>query len=90
MTQGAFKIDWIDRHREPKCAPNPHFPDGIDADLSAGAEQTCTADLPYPAKRCGVYRVECLICGYAVGVTTAGRPDDPRSVKMACRTIGEA
>lgn len=90
MSDGAFKIDWIDRGREPQCAPNPAFPNGIDADLSKGAEKTCTADLPYPAKRCGVYRVECLICGHAVGITTAGRPDDPRSVKMACRTIGEA
>lgn len=90
MTGGAFKITWIDRGREPQCPSNQAFPNGIDADVSQGAEKTCNTDLPYPAKRCGMYRVECMICGIAVGVTTAGRPDDPRSVKLACRTQGEA
>lgn len=81
-----MKIAWHDRGREPKCAPNPDFPMGKDLDVSDGATATCTASLPYPAKRCGIYTVECPTCGLTIGVTTAGRPDDPRSVKLACKT----
>lgn len=80
----SFTVTWLDKGREPKCAPNPDFPNGMDAGASLGAETTCTIDLPYPAPRCGVYVVRCKACGHSVGVTTAGRPDDPRSLKMAC------
>jgi len=84
---GAFDVTWIDKEREPKVKPNPAYPDGIDLDASGGAAITCTASLPHPAKRCGLYVVECLICGVKVGVTTAGRPDDPRSIKIACKGV---
>lgn len=40
--------------------------------------------LPYPARRCGQYVVKCDVCDQIIVVTTAGRPDDPRSLKMAC------
>ncbi len=78
-----FKIEWIDHGREPKCAPDPMFPEGKDLFLATG-EPTCGVALPYPAKRCGVYIVECNRCGLRIGVTTAGRPDDPRSVRVTC------
>jgi hypothetical protein len=78
-------IRWLDRGREPQCAPNPDYPKGKDIDASDGAAQTCYTELPYPAPRCGAYIVECEKCGIRVGITTAGRPDDPRSVKIACR-----
>jgi hypothetical protein len=80
-----MKIAWIDGEREPKCSPDPRFPDGKDVDVSFGQVPSCTVELPYPAKRCGVYVVECPVCGMRIGLTTAGRPDDPRAVKMACR-----
>jgi hypothetical protein len=79
-----FKITWIDHHREPQCPPDPNYPDGIDIDLSGG-HLTCAVPLPYPAKRCGAYYVECKTCGTNVMITTAGRPDDPRSVCLPCR-----
>ncbi len=79
-----FTIQWLDGGREPQCAPDPRFPEGRDLDVSAGAAKTCETALPYPAKRCGAYLVVCRRCAYRVGVTTAGRPDDPRSVKIAC------
>ena len=79
----ALSVEWKDSGREPQCAPNPAYPVGIDVDLSEGAE-SCSVALPYPAQRCGVYIVECDKCGKRVGVTTAGRPDDPRSVKVGC------
>ena len=81
----ALKVVWVDKGREPKCAPDPDYPNGIDMDVSYGAESTCSTGLPYPARRCGLYIVTCQVCGFVVGVTTAGRPDDPRSLKMACR-----
>lgn len=84
----ALEVDWIDRRREPQCAPNPDYPEGIDLDCSNGAVRTCETQLPYPAKRCGVYVVRCSICGMSVGLTTAGRPDDPRSVKIPCKIKG--
>ena len=82
-----FKVQWLDRGREPQCAPDPNFPNGKDVDASEAApgEPTCKAELPYPAKRCGVYVIECETCGVRVGVTTAGRPDDPRSARFPCK-----
>lgn len=85
-----MKIEWIDRGRDPQCTPDARYPNGMDIDLSGSWPQTCKADLPYPAKRCGVYIVTCEICGQNIGITTAGRADDPRSIRMACKTRGEA
>ena len=79
-----FKIKWHDSGREPQCKPNPAFPEGVDLDCSHGQSPACKADLPYPAKRCGFYLVECIFCGTNVAITTAGRPDDPRSVVLPC------
>ena len=80
-----MKITWHDNGREPKCLPDPAYPEGKDIRLCDGIEPKCTAQLPYPAKRCGVYIIECERCGNRIGVTTAGRPDDPRSVEIMCR-----
>lgn len=79
-----FTIDWIDRGREPQVAPNPDFPDGKPIDISIEGEPSCEVDLPYPAKRCGVYVVICNECGLRQGITTAGRPDDPPHFKFPC------
>lgn len=79
-----FAIEWIDSGREPQCAPCPAYPKGKDCDCSLGAAATCTAFLPYPAPRCGYYLVECKTCGLRIAITTAGRPDDPRTVTLAC------
>lgn len=85
MSDDHFKVEWIDAGREPKCPPNPNYPDGIDLDTSMGHETTCTVELEHPAKRCGYWSVRCGKCGQRILVTTAGRPDDPRSLKLACR-----
>lgn len=78
-----FKIDWIDREREPQCPPDPRFPNGIDVDVSAG-RLSCETALPYPAPRCGMFYVECQVCGANAMITTAGRLDDPRSARLPC------
>lgn len=86
-----FNIQWADGFREPQCAPNPSFPDGIDLPNPFPQQQACKAELPYPAKRCGTYIVECRLCGFVLGITTAGRPDDPRSCMVPCKpTEGKA
>lgn len=85
MSDKRFEINWHDLGREPKVAPNPAYPDGIDMDVTAGQQPNCTTALPYPARRCGYYTVRCILCGYSVALTTAGRPDDPRSLKIPCR-----
>ena len=85
-----LNVEWFDLMRAPKCAPNLAFPDGIDIDVSMGAEAKCSTALPYPAERCGLYVVNCALCGIRVAVTTAGRSDDPRSLTVACKTEGAA
>lgn len=84
-----FDISWIDHGREPQCTPNPRFPEGIDLDFSGG-KPSCTTLLPYPAKRCGLYVVKCNLCGFSAACTTAGRPDDPRSITIPCDKAKEA
>jgi hypothetical protein len=79
-----WKIEWHDHGREPQCPPNPDYPDGIDIDIAGNASPACATPLPYPAKRCGYYVVRCKACGMSVAITTAGRPDDPRSVRLPC------
>jgi hypothetical protein len=78
-------IKWIDRGLSPRAKPDPRYPKGIDLDMSGGAEKFCQRLLPYPAERIGYYYVECDRCGVNAVVTTAGRPDDPRSIKLRCK-----
>lgn len=80
-----FLITWIDNMREPQCAPDPAYPLGIDIDFAKDVLTSCKVMLPYPARRCGVYIVTCKTCSYAGACTTAGRPDDPRSMRMPCK-----
>ena len=88
MSESEIEIEWYDAHREPQCEPNPNFPNGIDIDYVRSVDaKTCKVLLPYPAKRCGYYRVYCRTCGYSVLVTTAGRIDDPRSVVLPCMSL---
>lgn len=77
-------VEWVDKEREPQCAPNPIFPHGIDVDMSNGASKTCSVQVPYPAKRCGIYVIHCDTCGQRNGITTAGRIDDPRRITFGC------
>lgn len=80
-----FEVRFLSHNRKPVCAPDPAFPDGKDCDMSHGAHLSCLAKLPYPAECCGVFIVECNTCGLRVGITAAGRPDDPRTAKLPCK-----
>lgn len=83
----AFKTKFHTDGSAPVNPPRSEFPNGEDVDGSNGARKTCTAQLPYPAPSRGVHICECEDCGLRVGVTAAGRPDDPRSMKVACLHI---
>jgi hypothetical protein len=80
-----LEVRWIDRGFEATCEPDPRFPAGVDLDLSRGRIDACHTPLPYPAKRCGYFVVNCATCGLQCVVTTAGRADDPRSLQVACK-----
>lgn len=85
------KIEWVDLGREPQCELDPDYPQGKDVGLLGMESELhcCLVELPYPAKRCGYYEVTCRVCKTKVAVTTAGRPDDPRSVTMGCQDVGQ-
>jgi hypothetical protein len=87
MSDKQFLIEWVDSFREPKCAPNPQYPNGIKLDVSGGKLPTCSVSLPYPAKRIGHYVVRCQLCGFCAACTTAGRPDDPCSITIPCQMV---
>ena len=80
-----LKVYFLDQKRQAVCEANPRFPNGCHVDLSDGAPVTCTAQLEYPAKGCGIWTVICSACGLRIALTTAGRVDDPRSVTVACK-----
>jgi hypothetical protein len=85
MKNENLRVTWVDRGFEPTCKPDPNFPNGVDLDLTKGQVRVCQTELPYPAKRCGCFLVDCSVCGLQCVVTTAGRRDDPRSIKVACK-----
>jgi hypothetical protein len=82
---GKVKVEFLDSGGEPQCPLDPAYPKGKDIDVSCGALLTCIAKIPYPAPRCGAMVVECQRCGIRVGLTVAGRPDDPRSLRLPCK-----
>jgi hypothetical protein len=84
-----MRVTWLDEGRRPQHRANPAYPKGIDVDCSGGAKVTCMQALPYPAKGCGQHLVTCELCGQKIIITATGQADDPRSVKIACKTEGK-
>jgi hypothetical protein len=64
--------------------PHPDFPNGQEIDFTGTDGGGCLVRLPYPAKGFGYYLIECGECTARYVVTTAGRNDDPRSVRLPC------
>lgn len=83
----TLKVQWVDRAMEPKCPPDPAYPNGLDVNMSVPGLDSCTVSLPYPAPRCGYYAVTCERCGRSALISTAGRADDPRSVRLCCKGV---
>ena len=85
-----LEIHWIDRGRKATQPSDPAYPKGKDIDATNGAK-SCLAVLACPAPRgkedrqCGLWAIKCRRCGTMNIITTAGRADDPRSVRLPCR-----
>jgi len=83
---GSIDVEFIDSGREPKEKPDPKYPNGKPVSLLKYALQKgCTVNLPYPAPRCGLYKVTCRSCGFTAVITVAGRPDDPNILTLPCK-----
>lgn len=85
-----FNIEWMDRAggRKAVCEPDPAYPYGTASDISGGANAACKIAFPYPAPHVGTWIARCKRCGFSIGVTAAGRADDPTFVTVACKPIG--
>ena len=88
MPHGQFKIEWQDSGKEPKAKPDPRYPKGKHLGMASLLKPWCMTGLPYPAKRIGSYIITCKTCGLRVSCTTAGRPDDPKSITVNCKERG--
>lgn len=85
LPEEQFVIQWHDLETKSENPANPTYPNGIAIDAANGAILTCVVRFEYPAKGCGQYMVGCRICGATAIVTTAGRADDPTSIRLPCR-----
>lgn len=83
-------VEFSDTGRKATQPPHPDFPEGLLVDLSQGSERVCRVEMPYPAVGIGTYSVTCRTCGVAVGLTTAGRADDPRTIILRCDAAPKA
>lgn len=85
-TSDSHKVEFVPSGRgKAQCPSNPEYPNGIDINGAGEAAESCKVTLPYPAPECGLYRVECRLCGFSLAITAAGRPDDPKSVTLPCQ-----
>lgn len=80
-----FAIDWINAHRTATYPTDPSYPNGVAIDLALSARKACRVELPYPAASCGLWVVMCHACGFVVALATAGRADDPHTVRLPCK-----
>jgi len=80
----TLTVKWNSHRRKATCDADPEFPNGRVLDASQGA-QSCQTALPYPAPECGYHLVYCTTCHQRTAITAAGRPDDPRSIRIPCR-----
>lgn len=85
QAESRFLVDWVDQHRETPHPADPAYPAGTAIDVALDAMKACRVQLAYPAARCGLWVITCRVCGYAIALATAGRADDPCSVRVPCR-----
>jgi hypothetical protein len=82
-----FLVRFLGTGQKAKHPANPNYPEGVHLNQTGGVEgdgNVCVVQLPWPAKEIGAWKVECTICALRVACTTAGRPDDPRSITVRC------
>lgn len=81
----ALMLEWTATGGAAQNPPDKRFPLGVDLDLAGGAVECCVTTLPYPASGIGFHLIRCLACELKVAASAAGRPDDPRTVRVACK-----
>lgn len=87
--QGDFKIEWIGTGQKAECPSNPKYPKGTHIDGRIDPKDpSCYVKLPYPSPCVGGYKATCNICGLIIGVTAAGRKDDPNGFEITCNLHG--
>lgn len=89
-----MSVGWRERHRangpgglvtsKPQHPSNPEYPNGVDVDLAGDHLMRCSALLPRMPGKLGVYEIRCTHCELSLALTSAGRPDDPRLVRVPC------
>jgi hypothetical protein len=90
--RGAFSISWSARTRVengvartgPAHPATPGFENGTDLDLARDAASWCTASCPPWPGKLGMLHLRCQHCDVTVDLTTAGRADDPKLVRLPC------
>jgi hypothetical protein len=85
IAEPRFLADWVDQHRVSTYPADPSFPIGTAIDVALDAMKACRLELPCPAARCGLWVITCRVCHYSIALATAGRADDPRSVRVPCK-----
>ena len=85
MTAG-LTAKWYPGGRAPEGEADPTYPDGQDINLDPGKAPACRTKLEYPARGVGSWRVDCQRCGAVAALFAAGRTDDPRSVRIGCKS----
>jgi hypothetical protein len=86
--QRGFVTEWLAAPAGAKAPPeDPDYPNGklIEPLGVAASTPACLLELPYPAPGVGHWKVTCLRCHAKVAVRTAGRKDDPHSVRVVCK-----
>jgi hypothetical protein len=84
-SEPRFSVDWIDGGRIASYPPDVAYPNGVAIDVALDAARACRVELACPAAGVGLWLVVCRGCGFAIALSTAGRADDPRSVRVPCR-----
>jgi hypothetical protein len=87
-----LRVEWRERHvRSRREAPAPAaspvqdaYPGGIDVDLAMGGGAHCSAVLPQHPGKPGLYDIRCTRCGLSLALTSGGRSNDPRAVRVPC------
>jgi hypothetical protein len=82
-----ISIRWVKRGDKARSPANPAYPAGVVVDVTNGQKPFCTMPLLYPARCVGTWFLTCNICGLTAAVTAAGRADDPREVRLACKAV---
>lgn len=85
-----FDIRWMDGKTETERPSDPRYATGMNVDLTFGQRPFCKAELQYPVPRCGQHVGRCVVCNFLIALMTAGRPDDPRTVKVPCKLWSRA